>query len=183
MSLQDIYTVFPIEAYSCKTFREDREKECGACKKCQNTLHYWKHGKECFEFKKFHFRTTLRSSAVAKSSRLSFHHSFIAIHLSTSSKMNFCAKAIQRQLNRRHYELEQANRLLQLVPIAISNTKQLLLYLHHIVDVDFLKNYLKECFWKYSQGYLNNPLFYRLLVCTVSYRREYLGYAKINSFL
>jgi len=183
MSLLDIYKEFPVEASTRKKFRVTREKECAACKKCKNMLHYWKNGKECFECKKFHFGTTLRSSAEINSSKLYFLQWFIAMHLSAATKKSFYDKEIQRQLDRKHYELQQANELLLWVKIAISNAKQLLLDVQYIVDVDFLKDYLNECCWKFSQRHINNPLFNRILVCKVSSRREYLGQAKVYSLL
>lgn len=104
MNLLEFFQEYPDEQ-SCRTkFREMREKAGVICKKCYNTTHYWKRDKECFECKKCHFRTTLRSGTVMHASKLSFQDWFIAMHLLTSTKKSFSAKEMQRQLGKKRYE-------------------------------------------------------------------------------
>jgi len=104
MNLIEFFKEFPDERSCREKFREMRQKAGVVCKKCSHTTHYWKKDKECFECKKCHFRTTLRSGTVMQSSKLSFQEWFIAMHLLTSTRKSFSAKEMQRQLGKKRYE-------------------------------------------------------------------------------
>lgn len=104
MNLFEFYEQFPDETACRQKFREYREKQGLICKKCQNTAHYWKKDKDCFQCKKCQFRITLRSGTVMHDGKLSFQQCFMAMHLLTSTKKSFSAKELQRQLGRKRYE-------------------------------------------------------------------------------
>ena len=66
------------------------------------------------------------------------------------------------------------SKLLPWVHTVISNSKRLLLAIHHRVDDDFLQNYLNEFCYKLNRRYFKN-IFDRLLIASVSYRWDYFG--------
>jgi hypothetical protein len=104
MKLIDFTHNYPDEE-SCKAkFRELREREGIVCPICGCKEHYWKRDKECFECKKCHHRTGLKSGTVMHKSKLPFQYWFFAIHLLTSTKKSFSAKEIQRQLSHKRYQ-------------------------------------------------------------------------------
>lgn len=104
MKILDFVTTYPDEASCKEKYRLTREHEGVICKKCENTTHYWKKDKECFECKKCGFRTSLRSGTVMENSNLPLRDWFMVIHLMTSTKKSFSAKEIQRQLGYKRYE-------------------------------------------------------------------------------
>ena len=103
MSIPDFIEKFPDEA-SCKAkFKEYRDQTGVLCSKCGGKEHYWKKDKEQYECKSCKTRTTLKSGTVMHKSKLPFRYWFIAMHLLTSTKKNFSAKEIQRQLGHKRY--------------------------------------------------------------------------------
>lgn len=70
---------------------------------------------------------------------------------------------------------EKAGEVLPWVHLTISNTKRLLLDIHHRIDSDFLQNYLNEFCYKFNRRYFGINLFNRLLVACVNYRWDDLG--------
>ena len=69
---------------------------------------------------------------------------------------------------------KEASKILPWVHKTISNTKRLLLDVHHRIDDDFLQSYLNEFCYKFNRRYFNN-LFDRLIIAAVSYRWNWLG--------
>lgn len=69
---------------------------------------------------------------------------------------------------------KEINTILPWVHKAISNSKRLLLDVHHRIDDDFLQNYLNEFCYKFNRKYFENQ-FDRLMIAAVSYRWNYLG--------
>jgi transposase-like protein len=67
-------------------------------------------------------------------------------------------------------EPKNAGKILPWVHIAIANSKRLLLDIYHRIDDDFLQNYLNEFCYKFNRRYMQDKLFDRLLVASVSYR-------------
>lgn len=104
MKLLDFVTNYPDEISCKEKYRKTREQEGVICKKCGNSSHYWKKDKECFECKKCHFRTSLRSGTVMENSNLPLRDWFMVMHLMSSTKKSFSAKEIQRQLDYKRYE-------------------------------------------------------------------------------
>ena len=64
---------------------------------------------------------------------------------------------------------KDVNSLLPWVHKTISNSKRLLLDIHHRIDADFLQNYLNEFCYKFNRGYFTNPM-ERLIVAGVNNR-------------
>lgn len=85
-------------------FKQERDKQGVACKKCGHTDHYWKRDKECYECKSCKFRTSLRSGTIMQSSKLPFLVWYRAMFLMSTTKKGFSAKEIQRQLGLKRYE-------------------------------------------------------------------------------
>ena len=69
---------------------------------------------------------------------------------------------------------KEASRILPWVHKAISNSKRLLLDIHHRIDDDFLQNYLNEFCFKLNRKYFVN-LFDRVIIAAVSARWNCLG--------
>ncbi|MEY4935741.1 MAG: hypothetical protein RIS64_2100 [Bacteroidota bacterium] len=67
-------------------------------------------------------------------------------------------------------EPKKAGKILPWVHIAIANSKRLLLDIYHRIDDDFLQNYLNEFCYKFNRRYMQDKLFDRLIVASVSYR-------------
>ncbi|OFY02446.1 MAG: hypothetical protein A2W89_21465 [Bacteroidetes bacterium GWE2_42_39] len=65
--------------------------------------YYWKSDKWQYEYKKCHFRTTLRSGIIMHGSKLPFRYWFVAIHLLTLTKKSFSPQEIHRQLGHKRY--------------------------------------------------------------------------------
>lgn len=103
MNLIDFIAQYPDEESCKRKFKEYRDEVGVVCVKCESTEHYWKTDKEQYECKKCKTRTTLRSGTVMHKSKLPYRHWFIAMHLLTSTKKNFSAKEIQRQLGHKRY--------------------------------------------------------------------------------
>ena len=103
MNLIDFIAQYPDEESCKRKFKEYRDEVGVVCVKCESTEHYWKNDKEQYECKKCKTRTTLRSGTVMHKSKLPYRHWFIAMHLLTSTKKNFSAKEIQRQLGHKRY--------------------------------------------------------------------------------
>ncbi len=104
MNLIDFVTQFPDEESCKQKFKEIRDREGVACRKCGHDSHYWKRDKEMYECKSCGSRTSLKSGTVMHKSKLSFRYWFIAMHLLTSTRKTFSAKEIQRQLGHKRYE-------------------------------------------------------------------------------
>jgi len=68
---------------------------------------------------------------------------------------------------------EKVNEMLPWVHIAISNTKRLLLDIHHDVEPQYLQSYLNEFCYKYNRRYFGDKLFDRLLIACASYKNEF----------
>ncbi|GEM53970.1 DDE transposase [Flavobacterium branchiophilum] len=64
---------------------------------------------------------------------------------------------------------KEINKILPWVHKAISNSKRLLLDIHHRIDADFLQNYLNEFCYKFNRRHFNNPM-ERLLIAGVNHR-------------
>jgi ISXO2-like transposase domain/Transposase zinc-ribbon domain len=104
MNLIEFLDKFPDEK-SCKAhFIKVRKSKGVVCKKCSSTEHYWLQNKEQFECKSCKFRTTLRSSTLLQSTKLSYQYWYIAIHLMTATKKGFSAHEMKRQLGHKNYE-------------------------------------------------------------------------------
>lgn len=64
---------------------------------------------------------------------------------------------------------KEVNKVLPWVHKAISNSKRLLLDVHHRIDADFLQNYLNEFCYKFNRRYISNPMD-RLIIAGVNHR-------------
>jgi hypothetical protein len=53
---------------------------------------------------------------------------------------------------------KEINKILPWIHKAISNSKRLLLDIHHRIDADFLQNYLNELCYKFNRRHFNNPM-------------------------
>jgi hypothetical protein len=85
-------------------FKSERDKLGVTCKKCGCEHHYWKKDKGCYECKKCHFRTSLRSGTIMENSNLPFLVWYRAMFLMSTTKKGFSAKEMQRQLGLKRYE-------------------------------------------------------------------------------
>ena len=61
------------------------------------------------------------------------------------------------------------NKILPWVHKAISNSKRLLLDVHHRIDSDFLQSYLNEFCYKFNRRYFNDPM-ERLIIAGINHR-------------
>lgn len=104
MKILEFVSSYPDEKTCKEKYRKVREQEGVVCKRCYNTIHYWKKDKDCFECKKCGFRTSLRSGTVMENSNLALRDWFMVMHLMTSTKKSFSAKELQRQLGYKRYE-------------------------------------------------------------------------------
>jgi hypothetical protein len=104
MKILEFNTHFPSEESCKQKFIEYRLKQGIRCKKCKGTDHYWKRKREQWECKKCAYRTTVKSGTVMENSKLPFKYWFVAMHLMTSTKKSFSAKAIQNELNHNRYQ-------------------------------------------------------------------------------
>ena len=95
---------FESEEACRRHFKDHRDKIGVVCKKCQETDHYWKKDKECYECKSCNFRTSLRSGTIMQSSKLSFLVWYKTMFLLSMTKKGFSSKEIQRQLGLKRYE-------------------------------------------------------------------------------
>lgn len=104
MTLFEIALKYPDEQ-TCKRIWKQYRDKCGVtCRRCGNTAHYWKKGKECYQCKSCGCRTSLKSGTVMHGSNLSFKDWFWTMALMTSTKNSFSAKEVQRQLGKKRYE-------------------------------------------------------------------------------
>ena len=104
MNLLKFIEEFPDEK-SCRShLKKIRESEGIACKKCQNTKHYYLKSKQQWQCSQCRFRTTLRSGTMMESSKLSIRDWFISMAFMTYSKKGISAKELQRQLGYKRYE-------------------------------------------------------------------------------
>lgn len=85
-------------------FKEQRDAQGVACKKCGCTDHYWKRDKWSYECKSCRFRTSLRSGTIMQNSNLPFLVWYRAMFLMSTTKKGFSAKEMQRQLGLKRYE-------------------------------------------------------------------------------
>ncbi|OIP84502.1 MAG: hypothetical protein AUK44_02240 [Porphyromonadaceae bacterium CG2_30_38_12] len=67
-------------------------------------FHIWLPTSMHFECKSCHCRRSLRSGTIMHGSKLPFLYWFKAIHLFTSTKKNFSASEMQRQLGHKRYQ-------------------------------------------------------------------------------
>jgi len=103
MNLIEFIKSFPNEESCKQKFIEYRKQIGVVCPKCGGQDHYWKKDKEQFECKSCKTRITIKSGTVMHKSKLPYRHWFITMHLLTSTKKNFSAKEIQRQLGHKRY--------------------------------------------------------------------------------
>jgi hypothetical protein len=106
MRLIDFKDVYPDETACKMAFKECRDKLGVICKRCKGTNHRWLDKKEMYqcENKNCNFRTSLKSGTVMENSKMSFFNWFLVEHLLTSTKNNFSALEIQKQVGHKYYE-------------------------------------------------------------------------------
>lgn len=103
IDFKDIYK----DEQSCKSeFKLFRDQSGVICKRCKGTAHYWLKKKEMYQCKNnsCRFRTSLKSGTVMENSKMSFFDWFLMMHLMTSTKNDFSALELQRQIGHKYYE-------------------------------------------------------------------------------
>jgi hypothetical protein len=106
MRLIDFKDYYKDEATCKAEYKKLRDNAGVVCKKCQGTEHRWLEKKEMYQCKNTscNFRTSLKSGTVMENSKMSFYTWFLVEHLFTSTKNNFSALEIQRQVGHKYYE-------------------------------------------------------------------------------
>ena len=105
MRLIDFKDNFPNEAACKAEFKLLREKSGIVCKKCKGKSHYWLTSKEMYQCKNnsCRFRTSLKSGTVMENSKMSYFNWFLMTHLICSTKNDFSALELQRQIGHKYY--------------------------------------------------------------------------------
>jgi len=68
---------------------------------------------------------------------------------------------------------EKIGEILPWVHLAISNTKRMLLDIHHNIKPEYLQGYLNEFCYNFNRRYFGEALFDRLLVASATYKNEF----------
>ena len=68
---------------------------------------------------------------------------------------------------------EDIGNVLPWVHIAISNSKSLLMDIHHGIKPEYLQNYLNEFCYKFNRRYFGEKLFDRLMITSTSYKSDF----------
>lgn len=103
IDFKDLYK----DELTCKIeFKKLRDQKGVVCKNCKGSEHRWLVKKEMYQCinTKCNFRTSLKSGTVMENSKMSYFNWFLVEHLFTSTKNNFSALEIQRQVGHKYYE-------------------------------------------------------------------------------
>jgi hypothetical protein len=104
MKLSDFFNQFGDESSCRLKFKEIRDQQGVACKKCGCKEHYWHKNLWQYECKQCRFRTTLRSGTVLEGSKLPYRYWLTAMAFLTSTKKSISALELQRELGHKRYE-------------------------------------------------------------------------------
>ena len=89
MNLFEFYIKFPEEKDCIDYLKKLRLKQGLTCKKCSNTVFYWKKDRLMFECKKCKSRISIKTDTIFENSNLSIQLWFKVIHLISSKKKRF----------------------------------------------------------------------------------------------
>ncbi len=83
---------FPDEQSCIDEFRIIKERQMIGCERCGSIVHYWLKNKLMHECKGCKRRVSLRSGTCLAHTKLSFQYWFLALHLMTATKKDFCIR-------------------------------------------------------------------------------------------
>ena len=103
---------------SCRNhFRSERDHQGVTCKKCGNTIHYWKRDKQSYEYKKRGFHTSLLNGTIMENSKLPFPVWYRAFLMSTTKKDGGKKIALYKKLKNNSSSLSSRTSTKVFVPI------------------------------------------------------------------
>ena len=104
MNLIEFSKAFPDENASVQYIRSKREAEGITCRRCGCTKHYWYATIQKWQCAECNSRTNLKAGTIMEKSKLPIRIWLLTIHLMTSTKKDFSALEMQRQLGWKRYE-------------------------------------------------------------------------------